>query len=76
MKPTTHMRQGQTIIDLETGEVTDHKSINKAKKASLKIQKDQDKLLGRGSVQRRALTTKYQPIPLEKTIVSRKRQGG
>lgn len=38
MKQAEYTRKGSTIITLATGHVENHKSINKAKKASRKLQ--------------------------------------
>lgn len=48
MKDIKFERKGNQIKNLETGEVTKHKSINLAKKASHKLQKDTDGTIGRG----------------------------
>ena len=50
MKPATHVRKGREIRSAEPGDAKMHSSINKAKKASWKIQMGQDKGLGLGSV--------------------------
>ncbi len=50
MKDCTHVRKGREIRSASPGDAKMHPSINKAKKASHKIQMEQDKGLGRGSV--------------------------
>ncbi len=50
MKDCTHVRKGREIRSAVVGDAMMHPSINKAKKASRKIQMEQDKGLGRGSV--------------------------
>ena len=50
MKPCTHVRKGREIRSAEPGDAMMHPTINKAKKASRKIQMLNDKGLGRGSV--------------------------
>ncbi len=50
MKPATHIRKGREIRSAEPGDAMMHPSINKAKRASRKIQMKQDGALGRGSV--------------------------
>jgi len=39
MKEVTHTRRGKQIIDLSTGVVEDHLSLNQAKKRSTAVQK-------------------------------------
>lgn len=50
VKPCTHVRKGKEIRSAEPGDAMMHPTVNKAKKASFKIQMAQDKGLGRGSV--------------------------
>lgn len=50
MKKVTHTRKGKQVIDLGTGEVEDHKTINAAKKRSKAIQLSADGALGRGTL--------------------------
>lgn len=50
MKPTTHIRKGREIRAAAPHGAVMHDSINRAKKASHKIQMEQDGGLGRGSV--------------------------
>lgn len=57
MKDLTHIRKGKVITEVNTNIAKDYKTVNKAKRASHKIQMDQDGGLGRGSVQK---STKHQ----------------
>lgn len=47
---TKFVRKGKTIKNIDTGEVTDFKSVNKAKKESRSIQMRENGGLGLGSV--------------------------
>ncbi len=50
MKDCTHIRKGREIRSAKPGDAKMHSSINQAKKASRKIQMEQDEGLGLGSV--------------------------
>ncbi len=58
MKPATHVRKGKEIRAAAPHGAVMYDSMNKAKKASHKIQMEQDKGLGRGSVRVIAFTPK------------------
>lgn len=51
MSKLKYERKGKLIQDLDTKEVTDHKSKNKAKKASRLLQMSSDGGLGRGCLE-------------------------
>ena len=52
MKQATHTRRGHQIIDLATGVVEDHKSVNLAKKRSRALQTLGKDALGLGTVRK------------------------
>jgi hypothetical protein len=50
MKEVTHYRKGKNVISKSSGTVSEHKTVNGAKRESRKIQMEADRALGRGTV--------------------------
>ena len=71
MAQHTHNRKGKVITEVSTGNATDHKSINQAKKASRKLQGS----LGDGSIKVVAHKSQRVTRTLSEDEVARLRTG-
>lgn len=75
LKEARFTRKGHHIINLESGEAKEHNSVNEAKKASRKLQMDEDHGLGRGTLRITNVEQERASIKLSEEVKRKMRTG-